>query len=58
MLKLNGITPVMATCFREDDSIDDDALRYRSGIVGVVGMQIGVLAPWNVGQYRGPVVTH
>ena len=29
MLKLNGITPVMATCFREDDSIDDDALRKQ-----------------------------
>jgi len=29
MLKLNGITPVMATCFREDDSIDDDALRRQ-----------------------------
>jgi dihydrodipicolinate synthase/N-acetylneuraminate lyase len=26
MLRLNGITPVMATCFREDESIDDDAL--------------------------------
>jgi|SRR5215469_5863323 len=26
MLELNGITPVMATCFREDESIDDDAL--------------------------------
>jgi 2-keto-3-deoxy-L-arabinonate dehydratase len=29
MLTLNGITPVMATCFREDDSIDDDALRKQ-----------------------------
>jgi dihydrodipicolinate synthase/N-acetylneuraminate lyase len=29
MLKLNGITPVMATCFREDESIDDDSLRKQ-----------------------------
>src|SRR5208283_4542332 len=29
MLTLNGITPVMATCFREDDTIDDDALRKQ-----------------------------
>lgn len=29
MLKLNGITPVMATCFREDNTIDDDALRKQ-----------------------------
>jgi 4-hydroxy-tetrahydrodipicolinate synthase len=29
MLTLNGITPVMATCFREDESIDDDALRNQ-----------------------------
>jgi 4-hydroxy-tetrahydrodipicolinate synthase len=29
MLKLNGITPVMATCFREDESIDDDSLRRQ-----------------------------
>ena len=29
MLTLNGITPVMATCFREDHTIDDDALRKQ-----------------------------
>lgn len=29
MLQLNGITPVMATCFREDDSIDDAPLRRQ-----------------------------
>ncbi|HEX4488158.1 MAG TPA: dihydrodipicolinate synthase family protein [Terriglobales bacterium] len=29
MLKLNGITPVMATSFREDESIDDDGLRTQ-----------------------------
>src|SRR5580704_11166316 len=29
MLKLNGITPVMATCFNQDESIDDDALRKQ-----------------------------
>src|SRR5579864_3759837 len=29
MLKLNGITPVMATTFREDESIDDNALRKQ-----------------------------
>ncbi len=29
MLRLNGITPVMATCFREDETVDDDALRKQ-----------------------------
>lgn len=29
MLRLNGITPVMATTFREDESIDDDSLRRQ-----------------------------
>jgi dihydrodipicolinate synthase/N-acetylneuraminate lyase len=29
MLQLNGITPVMATTFREDESIDDDSLRRQ-----------------------------
>ena len=29
MLTLNGITPVMATCFRDDDTIDDNALRKQ-----------------------------
>jgi len=29
MLTLNGITPVMATTFHEDESIDDDALRKQ-----------------------------
>jgi dihydrodipicolinate synthase/N-acetylneuraminate lyase len=29
MLRLNGVTPVMATSFREDESIDDDALRKQ-----------------------------
>jgi 2-keto-3-deoxy-L-arabinonate dehydratase len=29
MLRLNGITPVMATCFHSDESIDDDALRRQ-----------------------------
>jgi dihydrodipicolinate synthase/N-acetylneuraminate lyase len=29
MLRLNGITPVMATCVREDESIDDEALRRQ-----------------------------
>ena len=29
MLRLNGITPVMATCFNQDESIDDDALRRQ-----------------------------
>jgi 4-hydroxy-tetrahydrodipicolinate synthase len=29
MLRLNGITPLMATCFREDESIDDDAMRKQ-----------------------------
>jgi dihydrodipicolinate synthase/N-acetylneuraminate lyase len=29
MLRLNGITPVMATCFKEDESIDDSALRRQ-----------------------------
>jgi 2-keto-3-deoxy-L-arabinonate dehydratase len=29
MLSLNGITPVMATTFREDESIDDNALRKQ-----------------------------
>ena len=29
MLRLNGITPVMATCFREDESIDDEGLRRQ-----------------------------
>lgn len=29
MLRLNGITPVMATTFQEDESIDDDALRRQ-----------------------------
>src|ERR1700720_2015576 len=29
MLRLNGITPVMATCFNQDEFIDDDALRRQ-----------------------------
>jgi len=29
MLKLNGITPVMATTFHEDESIDDQAMRKQ-----------------------------
>lgn len=29
MLTLHGITPVMATCFRDDDTIDDDVLRKQ-----------------------------
>src|SRR5580704_5920203 len=29
MLTLNGITPVMATCFRDDESIDDEPLRKQ-----------------------------
>ena len=29
MLRLNGITPVMATCFREDETIDDDSMRKQ-----------------------------
>ncbi len=29
MLRLNGITPVMVTTFREDESIDDDAMRHQ-----------------------------
>jgi len=29
MLRFNGITPVMATTFREDESIDDSALRKQ-----------------------------
>lgn len=29
MLELKGITPVMATCFREDETIDDDSLRRQ-----------------------------
>jgi 4-hydroxy-tetrahydrodipicolinate synthase len=29
MLRLNGVTPVMATCFREDESIDDDVMRKQ-----------------------------
>lgn len=29
MLRLNGITPVMATTFRENETIDDDALRRQ-----------------------------
>ena len=29
MLRLNGITPVMATCFNADESIDDAALRRQ-----------------------------
>ncbi|PYT32594.1 MAG: hypothetical protein DMG57_01255 [Acidobacteria bacterium] len=29
MLTLTGITPVMASCFREDDSIDDAPLRHQ-----------------------------
>jgi 2-keto-3-deoxy-L-arabinonate dehydratase len=29
MLRLNGITPVMATCFKEDESVDDEALRRQ-----------------------------
>ncbi len=29
MLRLNGVTPVMATSFREDETIDDDALRKQ-----------------------------
>jgi 4-hydroxy-tetrahydrodipicolinate synthase len=29
MLRLNGITPVMATCFHSDESINDDALRRQ-----------------------------
>jgi dihydrodipicolinate synthase/N-acetylneuraminate lyase len=29
MLTLNGITPVMCTCFRADDTIDDDVLRKQ-----------------------------
>lgn len=43
MLTLNGITPVMATCFREDETIDDDGLRKQidfaieAGAVAVCG---------------------
>lgn len=29
MLRLNGITPVMVTCFRDDESIDEEALRRQ-----------------------------
>src|SRR5580692_7010906 len=29
MLRLDGITPVMVTTFREDETIDDDALRHQ-----------------------------
>jgi dihydrodipicolinate synthase/N-acetylneuraminate lyase len=47
MLRLNGITPVMATCFNEDESIDDDALRRQidfaieAGAVAVCGPGFG-----------------
>src|SRR6187455_3449051 len=47
MLRLNGITPVMATTFREDESIDDDALRRQidfaveAGAAGVCGPGFG-----------------
>ena len=43
MLRLNGITPVMVTTFREDESIDDDAMRHQidysieAGAVAVCG---------------------
>src|SRR5690349_8879506 len=29
MLRLNGITPVMATCFHPDETIDDEGLRRQ-----------------------------
>ena len=47
MLMLNGITPVMATCFREDESIDDDCLRRQidfaieAGVAAVCGPGFG-----------------
>lgn len=47
MLRLNGITPVMATTFREDESIDDAALRRQidfsieSGAAAVCGPGFG-----------------
>ena len=47
MLKLNGITPVMATTFREDDSIDDGPLRrqidfaVKAGAAAVCGPGFG-----------------
>ncbi len=47
MLRLNGITPVMATCFREDETIDDDVLRKQidfaieSGAAAVCGPGFG-----------------
>jgi len=47
MLQLNGITPVMATSFREDDSIDDAPLRrqidfaIQAGAAAVCGPGFG-----------------
>ena len=47
MLRFNGITPVMATTFREDESIDDNALRRQidfaidAGAVAVCGPGYG-----------------
>jgi 4-hydroxy-tetrahydrodipicolinate synthase len=47
MLTLNGITPVMATCFREDESINDDCLRRQidfaieAGVAAVCGPGFG-----------------
>lgn len=47
MLRLNGITPVMATCFHDDESIDDDVLRKQidfaieGGAVAVCGPGFG-----------------
>lgn len=47
MLRFNGITPVLATTFREDESIDDDALRRQidfaidAGAVAICGPGFG-----------------
>ena len=50
MLRLHGITPVMATCFHEDESVDEDALR-RQIDAAIAGGAAAVCAPALGGEF-------
>ena len=50
MLKLNGITPVMATTFCEDETIDDNALRKQIDFAIEAGA-VAVCGPGFAGEF-------
>ena len=50
MLRLNGITPVMVTTFREDESIDDEALRHQIDY-SIEGGAVAVCGPGYAGEF-------